>query len=317
VLLPAIKIIHHANTASYPISTHPTTHPTMFSLVLLFATLLPLIVAADAAKSRTVNPALNAQIKSSATNFDKQALLSKDSDWWYDFDSHPNYNSLTGAVITADAATFPALTNTGISIALLKLAPCGMLPPHLHPRATNLVTAITGNTTSWMIGENGVKTQMVHLTPMRMTIFPQGSLHVMQNNGECSVLMLTMVVLMRDQTVSPRSLSALSTAKTVVHSTSFLRYGASHRTSSRLVSALESTLRASARTFPRPALVLSLAATSARRSAAFHMARSRLMLACDAHGVARLRKSRFVLLAAKHCYSALAFWFQFCMRWNS
>ncbi|KAF1916285.1 hypothetical protein BDU57DRAFT_516298 [Ampelomyces quisqualis] len=70
-----------------------------------------------------------------------------------------------------------------MTISLLKLAGCGMLPPHLHPRAANLVTAITGNTTTWMIGENGVKTVVTELTPMKMTIFPQGSLHVMQNNG--------------------------------------------------------------------------------------------------------------------------------------
>jgi oxalate decarboxylase/phosphoglucose isomerase-like protein (cupin superfamily) len=154
----------------------------MLSTTFLLATILPLLVTADT-KSRTLNPELNANLKSAATNFDRQALLSSDSDWLYDFSTHPNYNSPTGAVITADAATFPALTDKGISISLLRLAGCGMLTPHLHPRATNLVTAITGNTTTYMIGENGVKTMSVNLTPMKMTIFPQGSLHVMQNNS--------------------------------------------------------------------------------------------------------------------------------------
>jgi hypothetical protein len=152
--------------------------------ILLFTSLLPtLITAADAPKSRTVNPDLNAALRMAATNFDRNALLPADSDWYFDFDSNPNYDSPSGAVINADAASFPALTGMGSSIALLKLAPCGMLPPHLHPRATNLVTAITGNTTSYMIGENGVKTRKVDLIPMRVTIFPQGSLHTMQNNG--------------------------------------------------------------------------------------------------------------------------------------
>ncbi|KAI8939039.1 hypothetical protein NX059_004877 [Plenodomus lindquistii] len=160
----------------------------MIPIIFLLVTALPIIHAAQG-KSRTVDPDLNARLKTAATNFDRQALLTEDRSWWYDFDSHPNYNSVNGAVITADAATFPAVTGLGISIALLKLAPCGMLPPHLHPRATNLVTAITGNTTSWMIGENGVKTHKVDLTPMRMTIFPQGSLHVMQNN-DCEPALL-------------------------------------------------------------------------------------------------------------------------------
>lgn len=154
----------------------------MFQWILLVSTVLP-ILHAEPRRSRTIDPDLNVRLRTAATNLDRQALLTEDSNWWYDFNTSPNFNSAVGAVITADAATFPALTGLGISIALLKLAPCGMLPPHLHPRATNLVTAITGNTTSWMIGENGVKTHRVDITPLRMTIFPQGSLHVMQNNN--------------------------------------------------------------------------------------------------------------------------------------
>ncbi|KAF2025430.1 RmlC-like cupin [Setomelanomma holmii] len=156
--------------------------------ILILTTFLPLLTSAQS-KSRTVNSKLNADLKTAATNFDRNALLPINQDWYYDFDLHPNFNSATGAVITADAATMPSLTGLGISIALLKLAPCGMLSPHLHPRATNLVTAITGNTTSWMIGENGVRTVRVDLTPMRMTVFPQGSLHVMQNN-DCEPALL-------------------------------------------------------------------------------------------------------------------------------
>lgn len=141
------------------------------------------------ATSRTKDQDLNSALKLAATNYDRHCLLPSDSDWHYDFDHHPDYFSANGAVITADAATFPALTGLGISIALLKLAPCGMLPPHLHPRATNVVVAITGNTTSWMVGENGVRTVRVDLTPMRATVFPLGSLHLMQNNGMCCAVL--------------------------------------------------------------------------------------------------------------------------------
>ena len=59
-----------------------------------------------------------------------------------------------------------------------------MLPPHAHPRATNLVVAVIGNTTSWMVGENGVGTVRVNLVPGILTIFPRGSMHAMQNNGK-------------------------------------------------------------------------------------------------------------------------------------
>ncbi|KNG44313.1 RmlC-like cupin [Stemphylium lycopersici] len=151
--------------------------------ILFFATAASLTTAYQQPKSRTVNPELNAKLKSAATSFDRLALLPNAEDWVYDFSTHPNYNSSNGAVINADAASFPAVTGLGSSIALLKLAPCGMLPPHLHPRATNIVTAITGNTTTYMIGENGVGLRRVELLPMMATVFPQASLHMMQNNN--------------------------------------------------------------------------------------------------------------------------------------
>ncbi|EUC49862.1 hypothetical protein COCMIDRAFT_83621 [Bipolaris oryzae ATCC 44560] len=151
-------------------------------LPLTLLTTLTISTTAQTPKSRTLHPELNAALRTAATSFDRAALLPSSSDWTYDFTAHPNYDSPTGAVINADAATFPAVTGLGSSVALLKLAPCGMLPPHLHPRATNIVTAITGNTTTWMIGENGVGVRRVELLPMMVTVFPQASLHMMQNN---------------------------------------------------------------------------------------------------------------------------------------
>lgn len=154
----------------------------MFTPILLFAAAIAPSVSAESFRSRTINPNLNAALKMAATNYDRWELL-QDKDWVYDFKAHPNYNSPTGAVIVADAASFTAATGHGMTISILRLAACGMLPPHLHPRAANFVTAITGNTTTWMIGENGVRTVETILTPMKMTIFPAGSVHAMQNHG--------------------------------------------------------------------------------------------------------------------------------------
>jgi hypothetical protein len=58
---------------------------------------------------------------------------------------------------------------------------CAMLPPHYHPRATNLVVAIEGTTNTYMIEETGATLASETLTLGKMTIFPQGSLHSMQN----------------------------------------------------------------------------------------------------------------------------------------
>jgi oxalate decarboxylase/phosphoglucose isomerase-like protein (cupin superfamily) len=67
--------------------------------------------------------------------------------------------------------------------AMLNLGPCSMLPPHLHPRATNYVVAISGETQTYMINENGARTVQATLTPGKMTIFPTGSVHAMMNVG--------------------------------------------------------------------------------------------------------------------------------------
>lgn len=66
---------------------------------------------------------------------------------------------------------------------MLNLGPCSMLPPHFHPRATNFVVAISGTTETYMIAENGAQTIHEVLTPGKMTIFPQASVHTMMNLG--------------------------------------------------------------------------------------------------------------------------------------
>jgi oxalate decarboxylase/phosphoglucose isomerase-like protein (cupin superfamily) len=58
-----------------------------------------------------------------------------------------------------------------------------MLPPHIHPRATNFVVAVHGTTRTFMIAENGAQTVEETLTPGQMTIFPHSSVHTMMNVG--------------------------------------------------------------------------------------------------------------------------------------
>ncbi|KAF9696739.1 hypothetical protein EKO04_005419 [Ascochyta lentis] len=188
----------------------------MYTSILL-ASLISLISSVSAGKA--LNPNLNAMLKMAATNYDRHALLAKDSDWYYDFFNHKDYDNPIGSVITADAATFPALTGLGISYALLKLGPCSMLPPHFHQRAHNIVVGITGNTTSWMINENGVRTVRVDIIPFRVTIFPQGSLHVMQNNDCEPALLLS--ALSSDDSGTLNALNGLMTVPSDMVQASF------------------------------------------------------------------------------------------------
>jgi len=129
------------------------------------------------------NPDLVAKLKMANTALDRAALLPKNSDWLYDFTTSPKYTFSPGGVVNANAATFPATVGYGLTLAMLNLGPCAMLPPHLHPRANNFVVAVSGTTDTYMIMENGARTVSETLTPGKMTIFPQGSMHTMMNTG--------------------------------------------------------------------------------------------------------------------------------------
>ncbi|KAK0122531.1 hypothetical protein ONS96_009573 [Cadophora gregata f. sp. sojae] len=151
--------------------------------MLALSTIVLLLTAAANAVDTTVNPQLVASLKGSATQLDRLKLLSSDSDWLFDFKAQKGYTYSPGSVVNANAATFPALTTMGMTLAMLNLGPCAMLPPHMHPRATNLVVAVEGTTNTYMVEENGARLVKETLTPGKMTIFPQGSLHTMQNTG--------------------------------------------------------------------------------------------------------------------------------------
>lgn len=70
-----------------------------------------------------------------------------------------------------------------MTMAILNLGPCSMLPPHYHPRASNFVVAVSGETHTYMVTENGARVVETTLTAGKMTIFPRGSLHAMENLG--------------------------------------------------------------------------------------------------------------------------------------
>ncbi|KAF2640052.1 RmlC-like cupin [Massarina eburnea CBS 473.64] len=142
---------------------------------------IPFTLAID----KVSDPVKNQELKDSATTLVRHSHLNS-SDWVYDFNTAiplPEVAYKPGSVKNANAATFPVLTDLGMTISQLNLGPCAMLPPHLHPRATNLVLSISGNTTTYMWNENGVNLVQTEMTPGKVTVFPRGSLHAMQNNG--------------------------------------------------------------------------------------------------------------------------------------
>ncbi|KPI44539.1 Spherulin-1A [Cyphellophora attinorum] len=154
------------------------------AMVFAFLSLVVLAtVALVKAVDKDVDQDLVAKLRMANTNLDRMALLPNDDDWVYDFTKSDKYTYAPGGVINANAATFPATVGQGMTMAMLNLGPCSMLPPHLHPRATNYVVAISGETQTYMINENGARTVQATLTPGKMTIFPTASVHTMMNVG--------------------------------------------------------------------------------------------------------------------------------------
>ena len=132
------------------------------------------------------NPGLVAALKLANTMLDWFGLLPDSSYWVYDHNTNPKFTFTPGGVSNGDVATFPAMLGRGLTIAMLNLGPCSMLPVHHHPRANNVVVAVYGNTTTYMIQENGAPLISTTLTTGMQTIFPQGSMHTMVNNGMCA-----------------------------------------------------------------------------------------------------------------------------------
>jgi len=157
----------------------------LFAMSFLGLWLIVVTIIASVALAVDVdrNPELVAQLKMANTALDRSKLLPKDSDWLFDFTKQDKYTFSPGGVVNANAATFPATVGNGLTLAMLNLGPCSMLPPHLHPRASNFVVAVSGTTQTYMIMENGARTVAETLTPGKMTIFPQASVHTMMNIG--------------------------------------------------------------------------------------------------------------------------------------
>ncbi|KAK4926932.1 hypothetical protein LTR66_000885 [Elasticomyces elasticus] len=149
------------------------------SLGLLVAAFASNVAAIDV----TRDPAKVAALKNAASQLDRLALLPDDSDWLFDFTEQKYYTFAPGGVINANAATFPAAVGNGQTMAILNLGPCSMLPMHYHPRASNFVVAVAGTTMTYMFEENGARVVTQTLTPGKMTIFPQASMHMMMNIG--------------------------------------------------------------------------------------------------------------------------------------
>ncbi|KAJ6520810.1 RmlC-like cupin domain-containing protein [Mycena vulgaris] len=157
--------------------------------MLSFTTTLLLASVCGSALGAAVDPDLPGKLRLAPTAVDRINLLD-DSQFVFNF-FDPTAKATAGKggrVVTANAATFPAVVGNGAAMAVGFLEPCAMNTPHTHPRATEIQFNVNGTLRTGMITENGARFVMTELAPGGMTIFPQGSIHFQVNEG-CSPAM--------------------------------------------------------------------------------------------------------------------------------
>ncbi|XXG99012.1 hypothetical protein Hte_005345 [Hypoxylon texense] len=136
-----------------------------------------------------------AQILLSDTRADAiNNVLKDDADFVFDFNKARKFGpGAGGEIVQANRKAFPALTGTGIGMAVGFLGPCGFNTPHIHNRATELLIVTKGRVVSEMVVENGVvgadgkaaRDVTNVLEELQATPYFEGALHT-QYNPDCS-----------------------------------------------------------------------------------------------------------------------------------
>ncbi|XP_024519893.1 putative germin-like protein 2-1 [Selaginella moellendorffii] len=94
-------------------------------------------------------------------------------------------NKLGSAVTTANAARFPGLNTLGVSSARVDYAPGGLNPPHVHPRATELLFLVEGKLyVGFVTTAPDNKLFAKTISAGESFVFPKGLIHFQLNVGD-------------------------------------------------------------------------------------------------------------------------------------
>ncbi|KAF6993297.1 hypothetical protein CFC21_010210 [Triticum aestivum] len=101
-----------------------------------------------------------------------------------------NTSNKQGSVVTAvNVAQIAGLNTLGVSLARVDYAPYGQNPPHLHPRATEILTVLEGSLYVGFVTSNPEnKLFSKVLNKGDVFVFPQGLIHFQFNIGNNEVI---------------------------------------------------------------------------------------------------------------------------------
>jgi Cupin len=89
--------------------------------------------------------------------------------------------SPAGKLISATSGSFPALVDVNAALAVVTIEPCGLILPHLHPRADEFVLVTQGQIFTQFIAETGAVLVSNTLNTLGSTLLPKGSIHLEYN----------------------------------------------------------------------------------------------------------------------------------------
>ncbi|KAL8152589.1 hypothetical protein V2J09_010349 [Rumex salicifolius] len=105
-------------------------------------------------------------------------------------------NPMGSAVTPVVASNLGGLNTLGISLARLDFAPKGLVAPHFHPRATEVLTLLEGTlyvgfvtSNPPMPGANKLFTKVLY--PGDVFVFPQGLIHFQFNAGNTNAFAIS------------------------------------------------------------------------------------------------------------------------------
>ena len=86
-------------------------------------------------------------------------------------------NKVGSNVTLANVDRIAGLNTLGISLARIDFAPYGLNPPHIHPRATEILTVLEGTLYVGFVTSNPSKLFTKVLYPGDVFVFPIGQVH--------------------------------------------------------------------------------------------------------------------------------------------
>ncbi|KAG5625859.1 hypothetical protein H5410_011077 [Solanum commersonii] len=99
-----------------------------------------------------------------------------------DLTSRATNNTFGSLVTGANVMAIPGLNTLGVSMARIDYAPGGINPPHLHPRATEMIYVLQGELDVGFITTANVLVAK-HIVQGEVFVFPRGLVHFQKNNG--------------------------------------------------------------------------------------------------------------------------------------